>query len=237
MSRGSRLARFVSLPALDPVLSILPEPQAALWPRLGDIPEQFVLYGGTALALRLGHRQSVDFDFFAAAEFSPAGLLRDLGWLGRLDVVDMGDNSLVVIEPGGVQLAFYGGLRLQAVAEQSLAPDNGLVVASVFDLAGAKAKAILDRSEWRDHVDIATLLDAGHDLADIIGYATAIFDRLFAFPAPVFLRNLVWFRDGTAPDVPDGARRVLESAVRAIDLADIPLVEPFRGTIAPDGRG
>jgi hypothetical protein len=237
MSRASRLARFARLPVMDPLLSILPEPQAVLWPRLGDIPEQFVLYGGTALALRLGHRQSVDFDFFAADEFSSAGLLGDLGWLGRLDVVDMGDNSLVAIEPGGVQLAFYGGLRLQAVAEQSLAPDNGLVVASVFDLAGTKAKAILDRSEWRDHVDIATLLDAGHDLADIIGYATAVFDRLFAFPAPAFLRNLVWFRDGTAPDVPDGARRVLESAVREIDLADIPLVEPFRGTIAPDGRG
>jgi len=57
--------------------------------------------------------------------------------------------------------------------------------------------------------------------------------RLFAFPAPVFLRNLVWFRDGTAPDVPDAARRVLESAVRKVDLADIPIVEPFGGTIAP----
>ena len=237
MSHASRLARFARLSVMDPVRSILPEPQAVLWPRLGDIPEQFVLYGGTALALRLGHRQSADFDFFAADEFSSAGLLGDLGWLGRLDVVDMGDNSLVVIEPGSVQLAFYGGLRLQAVAEQSLAPDNGLVVASVFDLAATKAKAILDRSEWRDYVDIATLLGAGHDLADIIGYATAVFDHLFAFPAPVFLRNLVWFKDGTAPDVPDGARRVLESAVREIDLADIPLVEPFRGTIAPDGRG
>lgn len=221
---------------MDPVLSILPVPQAALWPRLGDIPEPFVLYGGTGLALRLGHRQSADFDFFAADAFSAAQLLDGLGWLGRLEVADMDANHLVVIEPGGVQLAFYGGLRLRAVAEPSLVPDNGLVIASVFDLAATKAKAVLDRSEWRDYVDIATLLESGHNLADIIGYATAVFDRAFAFPAPVFLRNLVWFNDGTAPDVPAGTRRILESAVHGLDLADIPLVKPWRETIAPTGE-
>ncbi len=231
MSRDSRLARFARLPAMEPVLSILPESQADLWSRLGDIPEPFVLYGGTALALRLGHRQSLDFDFFAADGFTPARMLDDLGWLGRLDVVAMDENSLVVIEPGGVQLAFFGGLRLQAVAEPSVAPGNGLVVASVFDLAATKAKAILDRSEWKDYVDIATLIEHGHALADIIGYAATVFDRQFAFPAPVFLQSLVWFRDGTAPDVPDGARTVLETAVRDIDLADIPIVEPFSETI------
>lgn len=233
MSSASRLARFTALPVLDPMLDILPEPQAALWSRLGDVPEQFVLYGGTALALRLGHRQSVDFDFFAADEFATGDLMRELEWLGRLEIVDTGDNRLVIVEPGGVQLAFYGGMRLQTVAEQAVAPDNGIVVASIFDLAGTKAKTLLDRSEWRDYVDIATLLDAGHELADVIGYAAAVFDRLFAFPAPVFLRNLVWFKDGTAPDVPADVRHLLERAVAAIDLAAIPLVEAFRNTIDP----
>jgi len=233
MSRDSRLARFAHLPAMDPMISILPEQQAVLWSRLGDIPEQFVLYGGTGLALRLGHRTSLDFDFFAADGFTPAGLLGDLGWLGRPEVVDMDENSLVVIEPSGVQLAFFGGLKLQAVAEPSLALGNGLVVASVFDLAATKAKAILDRSEWKDYVDIAALVKRDHDLADIIGYATTVFDRQFAFPAPLFLRSLVWFRDGTAPDVPDSTKAVLEAAVRDIDLADIPFVEPFSRTIAP----
>jgi hypothetical protein len=233
MSSASRLARFTALPVMEPMLEILPEPQAALWSRLGDVPEQFVLYGGTALALRLGHRQSVDFDFFAADEFETGDLMRELEWLGRLDIVDAGDNRLVVVEPGGVQLAFYGGMRLQTVAEQAVAPDNGIVVASIFDLAGTKAKTLLDRSEWRDYVDIATLIDAGHELADVIGYAAAVFDRLFAFPAPVFLRNLVWFEDGTAPDVPADVRHLLERAVAAIDLAAIPLVEAFRDTIDP----
>ena len=233
MSTQSRLARFAHLPALAPDLSILPAAQVDLWPRLGGIPEPFVLYGGTALALRLAHRQSVDFDFFAADTFSASDLLDELRWLGRLEIVRMADDSLEVIEPGGVAVAFHGGMDLQAVAEPSLDRTNGLVVASPYDLAGTKAKAILDRSEWKDYVDIATLLRAGHRLADVIGYATAIFDRRFAFPAPVFLQSLVWFGDGTAGDVPADVRRELEKAVHDLDLADIPLVEPYRPTIAP----
>ena len=49
-----------------PTLDVLPEAQRALWPALGDLPDSLVLYGGTAPALRLGHRSSVDFDFFSS---------------------------------------------------------------------------------------------------------------------------------------------------------------------------
>ena len=49
-----------------PRLDVLPAAQRRLWPTLADVPEPFVLYGGTALALWLAHRTSVDFVFFAA---------------------------------------------------------------------------------------------------------------------------------------------------------------------------
>ncbi len=48
-------------------LSMLPAPQSALWPELKVLSGRFVLYGGTGLALRLGHRQSEGFDFFTDA--------------------------------------------------------------------------------------------------------------------------------------------------------------------------
>jgi len=49
-----------------PCMDILPVAQKRLWPELGNAPAQgFTLYGGTAIALRLGHRDSVDFDFFS----------------------------------------------------------------------------------------------------------------------------------------------------------------------------
>jgi hypothetical protein len=48
-----------------PKLEILSPPQRRLWSELKETPQEFVFYGGTALALRLGHRTSEDFDFFS----------------------------------------------------------------------------------------------------------------------------------------------------------------------------
>ena len=48
-----------------PCLEILPSAQRALWPAFRSASQLgLVLYGGTAIALRLGHRSSVDYDFF-----------------------------------------------------------------------------------------------------------------------------------------------------------------------------
>lgn len=53
----------------EPHLDILPPAQLRLWPELSDTPDEFSL--GTAMALRLGHPTSVDFDFFANNPFTP----------------------------------------------------------------------------------------------------------------------------------------------------------------------
>ncbi len=233
MSRERRLERFSHLPVLDPEAGILSGPQAGLWPKLGDTPDHFVLYGGTALALRFGHRASVDFDFFSARSFSPTELLADLAWLGRVTINRSSPNNLEFTTAGDVRFSFLGGMSLQRVAEPSIVEENGLVVASVFDLAGTKAKAILDRSEWKDYVDIATLLRHDQTLADIIGYATTIFDPLFEFPAAAFLRSLVYFNEGTAPGVPEEMQRELEAAVARTEREPIPVFEPYSASILP----
>ena len=64
-----------------PRLDILPASQRALWRELAAIPPDFVLYGGTALALRLGHRTSEDFDFFSNQSFQPDELERRIPFL------------------------------------------------------------------------------------------------------------------------------------------------------------
>jgi hypothetical protein len=48
-----------------PRLDVLPAAQKRLWRELSSVPDEFVLYGGTALALHFGHRTSSDFDFLA----------------------------------------------------------------------------------------------------------------------------------------------------------------------------
>jgi hypothetical protein len=50
----------------EPRIDILPPAQKEIWPQLAPAPGlSFVLYGGTAVALHLGHRVSIDFDFFS----------------------------------------------------------------------------------------------------------------------------------------------------------------------------
>ena len=65
---------------LEPRLDVLPEAQQQIWASLSAAPRlSFVLYGGTAVALHLGHRQSLDFDFFRAdvsAKTKPAPYIR-----------------------------------------------------------------------------------------------------------------------------------------------------------------
>jgi hypothetical protein len=59
-----------------PRLDVLPSAQRQLWPQLATVTDAaFVLYGGTAIALHLGHRESVDFDFFTDQTFQPEDLL------------------------------------------------------------------------------------------------------------------------------------------------------------------
>lgn len=76
------------------MLATLPEAQRALWSELKQLPRHFVLYGGTALALRLGHRQSEDFDFFADAPIDPRDLLESVPLLQKATVRQMAANTL-----------------------------------------------------------------------------------------------------------------------------------------------
>jgi hypothetical protein len=80
-----------------PNLSILPGPQRQLWRELRDTPKEFVLYGGTALALRLGHRQSQDFDFFSHQHFQAASLRESIPYLKHAEMTQFYDNTLTAL--------------------------------------------------------------------------------------------------------------------------------------------
>ncbi|MFT4276024.1 MAG: nucleotidyl transferase AbiEii/AbiGii toxin family protein [Rhodopseudomonas sp.] len=71
----------------EPCLEVLPEAQRQIWPLLGfSSGLNFVLYGGTAVALHLGHRVSVDFDFFRSEPLDKhlaGGPLRNVWGAGR----------------------------------------------------------------------------------------------------------------------------------------------------------
>src|SRR6266496_3802585 len=149
----------------DPNLSALPVAQLALWQELASTPESFTLYGGTALALRLGHRASVDFDFFSNASFDPERLANEIPYLRGAERIQMSPDTLTCrVERGGpVLLSFFGGLGLGQVAAPDQASGPLLRVASLLDLAGSKAAVIQKRAEAKDYMDIHAILRHGVD--------------------------------------------------------------------------
>lgn len=208
---------------LKPKLDTLPGRQRLLWNELGPTPPHFVLYGGTALALRLGHRESVDFDFFSNRPFEPLELLRSLPYLANQRATQQAENTLscsAETAEGEVMISFFGGLPLRQIAAPDLAEGNGIAVASLLDLFGTKCVTIAQRSERKDYLDIHALLTrTSLTLSEGIAAARAIYGR--QYDPLMTLQALSYFADLTEPL--DGPTRTdLLAAVGGVSLQSIP---------------
>src|SRR5262249_23012116 len=152
---------FARLPSVfQPRLDVLPSAQQLLWPELAGTPTEFTLYGGTAIALRLGHRPSIDFDWFAAEALTPNDLMERVAFLKRAVVRQSSRDTLTVTveRSGPVQVSFFGGLNLGQVAEADVAAGPQIKVGSLIDLAGFKAAVVTQRAELRDYIDVHALM-------------------------------------------------------------------------------
>jgi len=94
----------------------------------------YVLYGLPAIALRLGHRTSVDFDFFASAPLDQNRLRKALPFLAKSTVLKEQENTLEVLSNSGVKVSFFGGLDFGRVQDPERTEDDVLAVASLDDL-------------------------------------------------------------------------------------------------------
>jgi hypothetical protein len=149
--------------AFTPRLDILAEAQRGLWPELAQVPAEFTLYGGTAIALQLGHRQSVDFDFFSSQPFDPHELQESIPFLADATVELSKANTLTVFVDRGkrVAVSFFGLPWLRSLRLPWVCADNGLKVASLLDLAATKASAVQGPAEAKDYLDIYALMTLG----------------------------------------------------------------------------
>lgn len=139
-------------------LEVLPRNQRSLWGKLRPI-KGHVLYGGTAIALRLGHRESVDFDFFSSDPLDVQALDEYVQKLGNAILLRRTTETLEY-SANGVKLSFFGSLRFGRVEEPEVCY-NGIVVASLLDLFGHKLKVVQQRAEVKDYRDIAAILESG----------------------------------------------------------------------------
>ncbi len=206
-----------------PVLRVLSDAQRRLWPELDQVPKKFVLYGGTAIALQLGHRVSVDFDLFCFGSFDPDQLLSTVSFLEESETIQKATDTLTCrVDRGGpVLVSFFGVPKLHSIAEPLIAPGNGLRIASLVDLAGMKAAVVQKRAEARDYQDLDALARLGGvDLPLALAAGRMIYGAQFS--PEITLKALSYFEDGNVRTLLPAVRRRLVTAVRAVDPDRLP---------------
>jgi hypothetical protein len=208
-----------------PNLSILPPCQLRLWPELDATPEHFTLYDGTALALRLGHRASVDFDFFSNRSFDPDELAQSIPYLRGAERVQVAPLTLKcrIDREGPVLVSFFGGLGLGQAGPRDQAQGRTLYVASLLDLAGTKVAVVQKRAEAKDYLDVDELLQHGIDLPTALAAGRILYGR--SFNPMITLKALSFFDD--VPTLPAEVRQRLSAAVEAVDMAGLPALTPY----------
>ena len=204
------------MPSFQPRLDILAPPQRALWPELDATPDHFTLYGGTALALRLGHRQSLDFDFFSRQAFDPGALAREIPYLAEAEQVQVVSHTLTCrVERGGpVLVSFFGNLTLGEAGPREIAEGSKVHV------AGTKAAVVQQRAQPRDYLDVDALICHGIDLPHVLAAGAVVYGR--SFNPLVTLKALSYFDD--VPALPIEVQERLQAAVETVDPTNLPVL-------------
>lgn len=218
-----------------PNKDILPAAQRQIWPELRPAADfGFALYGGTAIALRLGHRVSVDFDFFTEQPLEKEKLYEAFSFLSRSTVLQDGNNTLVVNVPVAgekdevVKVSFFGGIGFGRVGVPQRTRDGVLFVASLDDLMATKVKTIIQRVNSKDYMDIAAMIKAGVSLAKGLAAAAEMFK---SFQPSISLKTMAYFEGEDLQSLTPEIKQILKQAVSQV--TELPPIKLLARTLAP----
>lgn len=162
-----------------------------------DFVKSFYLAGGTALALHLGHRISIDLDFFTGEHFSIASVRDHLATLGTLTVTSESEDGTLNGILDGVSVSFfmYPYKNIYPVI-----PFSGISLADPRDIAAMKIDAVSSRGSKKDFIDIYFLLDKYH-LHELIGFFETRF-RNIQYNKLHILKSLSYFENADEEAMP-----------------------------------
>jgi hypothetical protein len=199
----------------EPHWEVLPAEQKEIWPFLApSVDLGLVLYGGTAAALRLGHRISIDFDFFTERPLNREELRRNFAFIPRSKVIQDRQDTLTVLAParnGSVKISFFGEIGIGRAGGPDRTPDGAVEVASMLDLLATKLKTMQQRIEVKDYLDVAAMLRAGVRLEAGLAAAVALYSP--SFQPSEAIKAMTYFEGGDLAALPEGEKAFLTRAV------------------------
>ena len=174
------------------------------------------LAGGTAVALQLGHRISIDFDFFTRKKFVPSALARALARLGSFEA-EQADRGTVQGTFEGVRLSlFFYDHPLIHKPLKYLA----LTLADLRDIAAMKVDAVASRGVKRDLVDLYFICQSGYSLSDLLNF----YNQKYGLLASNFVhiqKSLVYFEDAEPNPMPRMLKEVRWEEVKKYFINEV----------------
>ena len=168
---------------------ILSPEQVGLLPTMRLFRKEFYLVGGTAIALQLGHRRSIDFDMFTPKPFGARRVLNVLEKAGKNVTITRRVSEQLNLTMDGVTVTFFE----YPYAVKADVDDVNFRLPDLLSLAAMKAFALGRRSKWKDYVDLFFLLRDRFRLPEIIERAEGIFGNEFS--AKLFRSQLSYHAD------------------------------------------
>lgn len=155
---------------------ILTKEQKELLPFLKLYNRKFYLVGGTAIALHIGHRRSIDFDLFCYKPFKKSYIKNKLVNIPFEKVTLFDDVDQMHFVVRGIKLTFF---HFPWMVEHKISVKNIISMPELKTLGAMKAYALGRRAKWKDYVDLFFLLKYSFTIEEISEEAVRLFGQLF----------------------------------------------------------
>ena len=169
---------------------VLIKEQKELLPLMRQFKREYYLVGGTAIALQIGHRRSIDFDMFKLSNLNACKTLEKLSKAKIPYLVTRRVSEQINLVIHTVKITFF---QYPYAIEANVNFENTFRMPDLLTLAAMKAYALGRRSKWKDYVDLYFLLRDYFSLNQIIQKADSLYGQLFS--GKLFRAQLSFHKD------------------------------------------